>query len=160
MHCQACRQEVPETRHVTFYQNIGLLILRFPSSVQGHFCKGCIHHYFWKMTLISLVAGWWGVISLITNCFFVINNIAQYVPCWLMQSAQAQPHQPPPLTESFRAPALERMQKHHQDIIVSLEAGEPRKHLCERIADRAMVPATEVERYIQVHVDSMASGNR
>lgn len=158
MRCQACRQEVSETRQVTFYQNIGLLVVRFPTSVQGSFCKSCIHHFFWKMTLISLVAGWWGIISLITNCFFLLNNIAQYVPCWFMPSAASPPPTAPAAT--FHAPALERMQQHHQDIVVSLEAGEPRRHLCERIADRAMVPASDVERYIQTHVAPQSHSGR
>jgi len=152
MRCQACKLEVPETRNVTFYQNIGVLIIRFPSSVEGHFCKACIHYLFWKMTLVSLVAGWWGLISLVTNCYFVINNVVQYIPCCFMRAPSGvpdtSPNQPTP-----HGPAFERIQRHHQDIIVSLEAGEPRSHVCERVSDRAMVPSSEVERYLRAYID-------
>ena len=135
MRCQACQADVPETRHVTFYQNIGLLVLRFPSSVQGNICKGCIHHFFWKMTMVSMVAGWWGIISFITNCFFVINNIAQYIPCLFMQSSG--PAQPATAaTPTLYSHSADRITPFHQEIVISIEAGEPLANICERISDR------------------------
>jgi len=85
-YCQSCRVHAP-TRHVVFNQNIGLLFVRFPSSVQGWLCKQCIHRFFWEMTLISLVAGWWGVISFFTNIGFIFGNIGTYVQCLRMPSA-------------------------------------------------------------------------
>jgi hypothetical protein len=60
--CQACGREGP-TKNLTFMQNIGALVIRFPKTVSGHLCKFCIDKYFFKMTLITFFLGWWGVIS-------------------------------------------------------------------------------------------------
>jgi hypothetical protein len=39
--CQLCGVQA-ETRYISFHQNIGVLILRLHSSVQGQLCKACI----------------------------------------------------------------------------------------------------------------------
>lgn len=85
MYCQSCGSQA-ETRNVTFNQNIGLLVIRFPSVVQGHLCKRCVHHYFWRMTGVSLVLGWWGIISFITNIIFIAGNVGTYLGCLTMSS--------------------------------------------------------------------------
>ena len=90
MYCQACGAEAP-TRYVEFYQNIGALVVRFPSSIKGHLCKSCIHHYFWKCTLTTLALGWWGLISLIVTPFFILNNIFRYVLCLGMPAKPKDP---------------------------------------------------------------------
>ncbi len=78
MICQSCGIEAP-TKQVTFYQNIGALVVRFSQSVDGLLCKNCIHKNFWKMTLTTLVLGWWGIISLIVPPIFLLNNIFRYL---------------------------------------------------------------------------------
>ncbi len=78
MICQSCGIEAP-TKQVTFYQNIGALVVRFSQSVDGLQCKNCIHKNFWKMTLTTLVLGWWGIISLIVTPIFLLNNIFRYL---------------------------------------------------------------------------------
>jgi hypothetical protein len=80
MYCEACGAEA-ETRHVTFYQNIGALVIRFSNTVDGHLCKSCIHGYFWSMTTVNLLLGWWGVISFLLNPFFILNNVIRYLGC-------------------------------------------------------------------------------
>ncbi len=77
MTCEKCGGEA-STQFVTFQQNIGLFFVRFPSQLQANLCMNCIHVQFWKMTLISMVAGWWGIISAFTNITFILNNISQY----------------------------------------------------------------------------------
>jgi hypothetical protein len=79
-HCQSCGRHAP-TRHVAFYQNIGLLIMRRSKSIEGDLCKACISKYFWEFTLITFLAGWWGVISFIVTPFFLINNLIRYLGC-------------------------------------------------------------------------------
>ena len=74
MTCEKCGGH-SEVQFVTFQQNIGLFVIRFPSQFQGNLCQKCIHLTFWKMTTISLVAGWWGIISAFTNFNFILNNI-------------------------------------------------------------------------------------
>jgi hypothetical protein len=85
-YCQACGANAP-TRYVAFYQNIGLLVLRLHKSVEGELCKACVHKYFWELTMITLVAGWWGLISFIITPFFLLNNIIRYIGCLGMPSS-------------------------------------------------------------------------
>jgi hypothetical protein len=88
MYCQACGSKAP-TKHVTFYQNIGLLILRLSKSIDGELCKPCVHKYFWEFTSINLLLGWWGIISFFFNWFFLLNNVVQYLGCLGMPSPDA-----------------------------------------------------------------------
>jgi hypothetical protein len=78
MICQSCGREAP-TRNVTFYQNIGLLVLRLHKSMGGNLCKDCINKHFWPMTLITFFFGWWGVISFFFTLFTLPNNIIRYL---------------------------------------------------------------------------------
>ena len=80
--CGACR----ETRYVTFYQNIGLLVLRLHSTADGNMCWDCINQRFWTMTGLTLAFGWWGVISFFITPFVLINNVARYLGCLRMGS--------------------------------------------------------------------------
>ena len=78
MYCQACAANAP-TKQVSFHQNVGLIILRFPSSIKGALCRACIDKYFWKMSLISLFFGWWGVISFFWTLFTLPMNVITYL---------------------------------------------------------------------------------
>jgi GYF domain 2 len=78
--CQCCGQVAP-TRYVVFYQNIGLLIMRQGKKIEGQLCKACIDKHFWEFTLITFLAGWWGVISFFLTPFFLINNVVRYLGC-------------------------------------------------------------------------------
>src|SRR5262245_3723711 len=88
MYCQSCGTRTA-TKYVSFHQNIGALILRFSRTIQGELCKRCIHNYFWEYTAITLCAGWWGIISFIVTPFFIINNVAYYLSCLGMGSADS-----------------------------------------------------------------------
>ena len=78
MFCQSCGLQAP-TRNVTFYQNIGALIMRFSKTASGEMCKDCINEYFWPFTGITLVLGWWGIISFIITPFIILNNLFHYI---------------------------------------------------------------------------------
>jgi hypothetical protein len=78
MYCENCGRHA-ETRQVSFYYNIGVLIMRFSNTAEGMLCKSCIHHFFWKYTAISFFFGWWGIISFFVNWFSLINNVVQYL---------------------------------------------------------------------------------
>jgi hypothetical protein len=64
---------------VRYYQNIGMLFMRKMRTVDGALCKRCSRHFFFKLTGLTLVTGWWGMISAIMNPFLIINNIVRYV---------------------------------------------------------------------------------
>ena len=148
MLCQRCGLDAA-TRYVTFYQNIGLLFVRFPSSVQGHLCKRCIHRCFWRMTLTSLVAGWWGIISFFTNIFFIFSNVGQYLACLGMPAPAAAPRVAQAWQPELAPFAAERIERHKDDILASLQAGERLETVCERISDRANVSPGQVRLYLQ-----------
>src|SRR4051812_18696082 len=90
MYCESCGVEA-DTRHVAFYQNIGALIVRFSSSAEGYFCKPCIRRYFWSMTTVNLLLGWWGIISFIINPFLILNNILRFLGCLGMKDPAHNP---------------------------------------------------------------------
>src|SRR5271154_3359551 len=60
--CQQCHRNVPTWR-VGFHQHIGAVVLMFHRQINGKLCRECVDKYFWEYTLITLFAGWWGLIS-------------------------------------------------------------------------------------------------
>jgi len=82
--CQSCFTS-GQTKYVEFYTNVGMLVVRRHSSIKGNLCKNCIDHYFWDLTIKTLILGWWGIISFFANCVFVINNVLRYIGTLGMQ---------------------------------------------------------------------------
>jgi hypothetical protein len=77
-HCQRCGRQAP-VKSVTFMQNVGVLVIRFPKEVRGLLCKRCISSCFWSMTTITFFFGWWGVISFFYTLVSIPNNIFNYL---------------------------------------------------------------------------------
>jgi hypothetical protein len=76
--CQLCGRHAP-TKHVTFMQNIGMLVVRFPKTMRGHLCRTCIGRTFQSYTLTTLFLGWWGIISFFYSLVSIPQNIVQYM---------------------------------------------------------------------------------
>ncbi len=76
--CVACHQNAP-TQHVTIWQNIGALVLRFHKKVSGNLCRNCIDKYFWEYTLITFFFGWWGIISFFFTLFILPSNVITFI---------------------------------------------------------------------------------
>jgi hypothetical protein len=76
--CQTCGAPGPTAR-VEFHQNIGALVMRFHRSLKAEVCPRCASKNFWEMTLITLFAGWWGVISFFMTPFILLMNVIQYL---------------------------------------------------------------------------------
>jgi hypothetical protein len=76
MRCRVCGRE--PTRFVRFEQNIGLVVLRFGRVVEGDFCRDHIGSAFAETTLITLLFGWWGVISFFASFLIIPSNIREY----------------------------------------------------------------------------------
>jgi hypothetical protein len=142
MLCQGCGVEAP-TRQVAFYQNIGALVMRYSSKVEGKLCKSCIHKHFWKMTAVNLTLGWWGTISLIMTPCFLINNLGHYMVCLFMPSSRGA--QRPQLSSE----AVARLGPHTEEIIRRLNAGEKAADLMSDVSQRAGVTPGQVALYIQ-----------
>ena len=146
MYCQKCGIEAP-TKYVAMYQNIGMLVMRLGSSVEGNLCKSCIHSTFWTMTAINMTLGWWGVISLVVTPFFIINNTVRYLGCLGMEP----PHPgaaPPQLTDDV----MQRLQPHVQEIFGRLNAQQPLNQVSQDIAMRTGTTPGQVSLYVSTLV--------
>jgi hypothetical protein len=88
-HCQACGRHAP-TQNVTFMQNVGLLVIRFPRTIRGFLCRTCIDQYFWRYTLITFFFGWWGVISFFYSLVSIPVNISNFVSSRKLPAAYPQ----------------------------------------------------------------------
>lgn len=75
--CERCHRRAV-VDHVTLEQNIGALVLRFPSRVRGTFCRSCISRAFWRCTLVTLVLGWWGIVSFFVTFAVLYRNLQVY----------------------------------------------------------------------------------
>ncbi|MGE0787671.1 MAG: hypothetical protein AB7S26_18495 [Sandaracinaceae bacterium] len=76
--CELCGVYGP-CKRVTFFQNVGVLIMRFPRTLSGSLCKRCIDSNFVRMSAISFFFGWWGVISF----FYTAVTLPLNVITWL-----------------------------------------------------------------------------
>jgi hypothetical protein len=77
--CQVCGT-YGLTKSVTFEQNIGVIVMRFHKRIQGELCGKCISKYFWEYSLITLLLGWWGIISFFASFVSLASNVVNYLP--------------------------------------------------------------------------------
>ncbi len=99
--CQGCGTRA-QTRHLTFRQNVGLLVLRYSGTHEGDFCKRCAHDTFWRTTGITAVAGWWGIISFFVTPIFILGNIAEIASARYSGQYPRLAPPPPTVTGSHR----------------------------------------------------------
>ena len=152
--CQACRREVP-TKYVEYYQNIGMLVMRSMRSVRGNLCRRCSKKYFLNLTGLTLVTGWWGMISRIINPFLILNNTIRYCGClglpdggdgaFPVEGAAGQPAamQPPPA-----------LLMHRQDVTLRLKGGQSPDEIAKYLAPRAGISVQVAQQF----VDGVRSG--
>jgi hypothetical protein len=150
MICQDCGVEA-KTKFVSFHQNIGLLIMRLPKTVEGHLCKSCINKHFWEMTGITAVAGWWGVISFIVTPFFLLNNIVRYLGCLSMPPVEPGASRPRMTKEAWS-----NIKGHTEEIIYLLNKGKDLDTVATEIAEKANVSPGQVILFIQELARSQA----
>lgn len=148
MICQACGVEA-QTKHVAFHQNIGMLVMRFSKSVEGNLCKSCIHESFWKLTLTTMVLGWWGIVSFIMNVFFVLNNVFRYLFCLGMQ-----PVPPDAVIPTLTDDVVLRMERFTDELIGQLNDGEDFERVAESISMKAGVTKGQVALYIHALIEA------
>ena len=144
MFCQRCQVSAP-TRNVIFYQNVGLLVMRQGSSVEGQLCKSCLHKTFWKMTMVNLVFGWWGLISFFMTGAYILNNIVEYVTNLGMESV--------PLDAThleLTDEVIERINPFVDRLISELYDGKDVQTVADDIALKAGVSSAQVLLFVQV----------
>lgn len=147
MPCDVCGRRAP-TKYVEFYQNIGMLIMRTSKSVKGELCKACINKHFWEFTLITAVAGWWGLISFFLTPIFLANNVFRFCSTLgmtrdaaLPARAAASEHPTLSLTPEARA----RLEPFTGEVRERLVAGEELDDVAGAVARKAGVSAIQAE---------------
>jgi hypothetical protein len=143
MFCVNCGVEAP-TRYVAFYKEIGALVVRFFRSAKGEMCKSCIHQLFWKMTLINLFLGWWGIISFLFNPFLILNNIYRYLTCISLAPVPLHAIRPV-LTEDVVA----KLNPYLDSMVQRLNNGEKAEVISAEIARKSNLSAGHVWLYLK-----------
>lgn len=77
-YCECCGM-LSETKYIHFCENKGFIVMRSYKSVKGNLCRYCINYFFWNMTGVTFLLGWWGLISAIVTPFILLNNIFRYL---------------------------------------------------------------------------------
>ena len=152
MICQDCGVEAA-MKYVSFHQNIGALVVRFPRSVEARLCKSCIHKHFWGMTATTFFLGWWGHISFLVTPFILLNNIGRYLFC-LGMPAVPPGASPPKLTDEV----VEKIRPHVSDLFDRLNEGEDLAAVAGLVAERAGVTPGQVVLFVHAVVQSQAQG--
>jgi len=143
MLCQLCLVEAP-TRRITFFQNIGALVMRFHRSVDAELCKSCIHRHFWKMSGITFFLGWWGVISMIVTPFFLLNNIVRYLGCLPMAAVPAAARR-----AELDAAVIAKLDPHVPEIVGRLGAEEKLADIAADVAQKTGTSAGQIVLYMR-----------
>jgi hypothetical protein len=125
------------TKNVALHQNIGMLVLRQSKTVEGQLCRRCIRSHFWEFTLVTLFAGWWGVISFLFTPFILINNVVRFV------GSLGLPEPDP------RALSVFAVEPFGQEIAYRLNRGEGLEDVAALIAPRASVRPKDVLAFIR-----------
>ena len=143
MICQSCGVEAP-TQKVLFVQHIGAIVMFFHKRIGGLFCRNCVKKYFNEYFFITLVLGWWGIISVIATPFVLLIDIFNYFRAWSLPPVPAGAVVPV-LTDD----AINRINPLAGDLIRRLNADEKLETVTTEIAARARVTPGQVVRYVQ-----------
>ena len=143
MPCQACGVEAV-TRKVAFYENVGVVFVRFRRSVQGKLCKSCIHRQFWRTTGKTFFLGWWGTVSLIVTPFILLNNVGRYLFCLTMSLVP-----PGAAAPRFGEEEIRKIMPYGPDLFARIEAGEDLESAAVAVAQKAGTSPAQVFLFLQ-----------
>jgi hypothetical protein len=143
MICQSCGVEAP-TRKVFFVQHIGAIVMFFHKRIGGLFCRDCVNKYFREYFLMTLVLGWWGIISVFATPVVLLIDIINYFRAWTLEPVPAGATVPV-LTDD----AIRRISPLSGDLIRRLNTDEKLDVVATDIAARARVTPGQVVRYVQ-----------
>jgi hypothetical protein len=143
MICQCCGVEAP-TQKVLFVQHIGAIVMFFHKRIGGFFCRNCVNKYFNEYFLITLVAGWWGLISVFATPIVLLIDIFNYFRAWNLPPVPAGATRP-----QLTGEAIGRIQPFVSELIARLNGGEKLDAVAAAIGARAAVTPGQVMLYVQ-----------
>jgi hypothetical protein len=136
---------------VSLHQNIGMLVARKSTHVHGKLCRTCVRRKAVAMTGTTLVAGWWGTISLVVTPFMIVNNLGYCVMSLWMDA---------PLDGVAAAPldvaTIARLSPHIPDLLKTLRSDGKFIQSVDAVATVAGVTREQVVKYMQLLVDANA----
>jgi hypothetical protein len=143
MICQSCGVEAP-TQKVLFVQHIGAIVMFFHKRIGGLFCRNCVNKYFVEYFFLTLVLGWWGIISVFATPVVLLIDLFNYFRAWSL----------PPVPAGATAPtltddAINRINPLSGELIRRINADEKLEVVAAEIAARARVTPGQVVRYVQ-----------
>jgi hypothetical protein len=143
MICQSCGVEAP-TQKVLFVQHIGAIVMFFHKRIGGLFCRNCVNKYFVEYFFLTLVLGWWGIISVFATPVVLLIDLFNYFRAWSL----------PPVPAGATAPmltddAINRINPLSGELVRRLSADEKLEVVAAEIAARARVTPGQVVRYVQ-----------
>ncbi|HLH87430.1 MAG TPA: hypothetical protein VKX28_03150 [Xanthobacteraceae bacterium] len=152
MICQSCGVEAP-TQKVLFVQHIGAIVMFFHKRIGGLFCRNCVNKYFTEYFFITLVAGWWGVISVFATPVVLLIDLVNYFRAWSL----------PPVPSGATAPvltddAISRINPLGAELIRRLNGNERLETVATDVAARARVTPGQVVRYVQALIAQQKAG--
>jgi hypothetical protein len=109
--------------------------------MKGELCRSCSRKYFWDYTLITLVAGWWGVISAFITPLFIFNNVVSYLRWRRLGPAGPAAE----LTPEVRVELLPQVDY----ILMRLRNGEDLAQIAKDVSINTGVPLEQVVLYIK-----------
>ena len=139
--CSCCKRRVP-TKYREYYKNAGLLFSRWTSEVGGMHCRRCTDFYFLEGMVLSAVAGWFGVVSLVMNPFLLAINVFRYATTIGMPGAYPTSGPVDPHTRG-------RIGDEMPAVFAAIEAGDGYKNACDAAARTLSVSPIDVRLALQ-----------
>jgi hypothetical protein len=152
MICQSCGIEAP-TQKVLFVQHIGAIVMFFHKRIGGNFCRNCVNKYFGEYAGITLIAGWWGIISVFATPVVLLIDVVNYLRAWNLPPVPAGATYP-----QLNSEVIRRLQPFASDLIARLNSGETLYATATSIGAKAGVTPGQVVRYVQALAEQSKSG--
>jgi hypothetical protein len=76
--CDLCGRRPANAGAVRFLGNVGLLVRRYKRELQAEICGPCLHSRLLGFTLVNLIFGWWGTISMLVTPAYILNNFVEF----------------------------------------------------------------------------------
>src|SRR5438132_1431493 len=91
--CSRCHS-LSATAYVELFHNVGAVVVRHEGSTTGRLCRSCLRRAFVYHTVINLLFGWWGLISVLITPVFLIGNIFAYRQALRELASLSRPRRP------------------------------------------------------------------